>query len=724
MPSPTQSNQIQAQAGEPTPIPPRPEFKMLLSLNQFAEWEPSRLDPHPKHIENTLAKPGSVLFTLPASSSPSSKQEDDPANYPDPRFKWDGKPVEVRGSVVWFKPAGGNGEHGWGQFNPYEAKRLALFINSAIAPPDSKPPTQSEDKADFNISAAMMNNLGRSIFKTLAERLEPEDAVLLVRSVTKPDGRQVEQVDFIPGLPDIANPRVRACVETMLAALPGDDWKQTIDKRLPSPPSPEPQPVEAGWRERCEVVDLGDSKYKYRWMVFHEGAALSSDGQCWYQSRRCMKPPGNFVTEAEARAALSKAPQPPDIKPESSQQPASKQEDDREWEKRRMPIPTDPDTVAWAERSIAAEAELASLREREMDPRRRLPVVGEVYKEPSGRTAVEVVSVAKGSHSNVYIGRVELSGTTNEIRSPLDNVTLDEWWHWVNRAHLIGFKPPDSKPPTQSEDHIADAGKMVEPTKPTQSVQPWPEDLSVLHNARLRMRSKRFGDRGVIVVKVTGVSDSVYGRMVEDEDCAYPIQNFDLLSVSPPLESKPQSKSSRPMTPEELNDLKEFVAEHPWMSQPQSVQSEGKVRWFKHKTDKNMVWESVGRYGRWHHLDGSIEESGLGIESFTTDESYEEFFPTQPKDSKEMGPEWLPEGMGSAADMAARYAKLNAVKGMGGRTEYGLVGDALSDRDSQWRSALKSANERAEAAEKKNIELESKVTEAYTQGVAEGRAAQ
>jgi len=251
------------------------------------------------------------------------------------------------------------------------------------------------------------------------------------------------------------------------------------------------------------------------------------------------------------------------------------------------------------------------------------------------------------------------------------------------RTHLAKAPPPpDSKPPTQSEDKaeacrcscgragctyddnhgnwptfgtkacsvISCGCNKPSPTKPTQSVQPWPEDLSVLVGRTITTRNKCDAP--------TATRTDVVYRIVDGWIFIDPkgsrqlhIPERDLLSVSPPL------------------------------SQPQSGQSEGKVRWFRTKIN---VYKYDGRkMVSYRHTNPTdiLDPDPNTLEQVMRDA--EEFFPTQPKDSKELGPEWFPPLMFQFT------------------THDVGVAHAVKNRDAQWRSSLKSANERAERAEKK-----------------------
>ena len=81
------------------------------------------------------------------------KLRDDPI--PDPNFRWDGGRVCAKGNYVWFRPANGNGEHGWLQYNEFEAKRLVNFINTALvtAPKPTPSPAPEKPKAAHDLCA-------------------------------------------------------------------------------------------------------------------------------------------------------------------------------------------------------------------------------------------------------------------------------------------------------------------------------------------------------------------------------------------------------------------------------------------------------------------------------------------------------------------------------------------------------------------------------------------
>jgi hypothetical protein len=120
---------------------------------------------------------------------------------------------------------------------------------------------------------------------------------------------------------------------TMLDNETGTDTLGEVNRMLGiTPPSPEskpdqsgdttqmPQPVEAGWRDRCEVKQIATG-----WVVRFVGAYdLHPDGDWSEEPPASANPAGTrwmtakFPSEFSARAALSKAPQPPDIKPDQS----------------------------------------------------------------------------------------------------------------------------------------------------------------------------------------------------------------------------------------------------------------------------------------------------------------------------------------------------------------------------------------------------------------------
>jgi len=215
--------------------------------------------------------------------------------------------------------------------------------------------------------------------------------------------------------------------------------------------------------------------------------------------------------------------------------------------------------------------------------------------------------------------------------------------------------------------------------KPTQSVQPWPEDLSVLVGRKVVLRSKKYGDRR------PGVVDRIF--CVEDGSCihfahgvGWMAGDHDLLSVSPPLSEHP---------------LKQIIEN----DKRQSVQREGKVRYFVGAREAGCVvtGSPQGTVAYRIRTPGGdpvadpvtqilVDAMNAGFEI-----PADMLKPTQPKDSKEMGPEWLPEGI---EPILQKY-----------RVGQAPTQKDMAERDAIWRSSLKSANERAKAAEKNYHDL-------------------
>jgi len=374
----------------------------------------------------------------------------------------------------------------------------------------------------------------------------------------------------------------------------------------------EPQPVEAGWRRALEMI--GDERRT-------TGATI--DG-----------------LRSIAREALSKAPQPPDIQPESSQQPASnQQEDDREWRKVAESMP------------------------------------------PSG---VRVLVRHKDGTENEDTFRRTNRKTGWDLGSIAPRGGIQKWKHLP--------KPPDSKPPTQSEDKwkpCCEGGPVgghahgcptlcsPSPTKPTQSVQPWPEDLSVLVGRTITTRGKSdHHDRNCRGKTDTCVVERVDGEpdwlTVNGGTCGRCIRTGlrDLLSVSPPLESKPESVDQG------FVNMLDRICPVP---KPQSVQSEG-------KGTANPLRDAVSTLMIAN--DGVLDQLMVDCPAFVIaahdrlQSCCARMLPkfSQPKDSKDIP------------------AELLAMAGTSPNTGcYELMRRAAS--------ALKSANERAEAAEKNYHDL-------------------
>jgi len=394
------------------------------------------------------------------------------------------------------------------------------------------------------------------------------------------------------------------------------------------PPSPEvkPQPVEAGWRSRCRIVK---AIARPGWYIVINEHSEAGPRLRWCKSGRWHADDMDIYwdSEEEARAALSKAPQPPDIKPANPNQGFVNMLD------RICPVPEPKD------------------------------VSGKVVEaEPR----CERCGYLRGSH-----GRGSgISGRICQEFVPPPSLSAEP-----------KVQPPDSKPPTQSEDKwkpCCEGGPVgghahgcptlcsPSPTKPTESVQPWPEDLSVLVG---RMIVTRMKHEGTHIAPLEFVVARAYPRFVTDEfdRQAWP-KHRDLLSVSPPLEAKPQSGQSEGKVPKGATlTIRVYQEDGYWVARCEELDV------LTADPSRETVEADIRRVCEAQIMFGIKTRSVARVLNY-------KFFPTQPKDSKEMGP------IQPGTDEHEREF---------GSRECGAVAKC-----NQLEAALKSANERAEEAEK------------------------
>lgn len=97
------------------------------------------------------------------------------------------------------------------------------------------------------------------------------------------------------------------------------------------------------------------------------------------------------------------------------------------------------------------------------------------------------------------------------------------------------------------------AAWAIAPPKPPEDGKPmpWPKDLNTLVGQTRRLRSNRYGDRRVHIVTAERIIHGPYGPELEQDGIGYPIHNFELLSVDPPLAAETVEKCCHGITPKE-----------------------------------------------------------------------------------------------------------------------------------------------------------------------------
>lgn len=459
-------------------------------------------------------------------------------------------------------------------------------------------------------------------------------------------------------------------------------WRTYI--RSLTKPKPQPQQQERDWRAECFVERAAPpSEYNRRyWRVRSPTGAYSlqdgrtdGDNAPWYK-----EPSGTaryWTVEAEARAALAKAPRPPDIQPE----PPKNNEDG--W------LDLRPGEGSLEYQSRTGVALTGTTRPTETQPK---PPEGDKELDALMKRMQDAYHGAKGAGFAKInkIDALNLINSLNDLRQERDEavrmqaelrikLSVCEGERDDERSrhalallaarteHVLKCPICTGDSVRLKEENAALSAKLAELEEGKGETINTPVQDDLLKRLDEAGRKGLDGSPGdelaaeaashirvqntIIKVLRTPTSPPAPQEPKPCVTCGHPkaSHNFPVkmgegsycLEYVPPPASSP-SPETKPMTitqtptgisvgprPCTCNRNHAEDDEHaPWCGgpPPQPTGEEKRVRRFQHKVDPDMLWVGTSETGAWHARDGTVEPSRYRVEAFVHDTNYTEVF--------------------------------------------------------------------------------------------------